>query len=304
MAARLAEAGVAAGDRVAIMCGNGPAILQAYLGCAWLGAIATPINVASRGAQLEHIFNNCGAKLAVVEADLRPRSDRRRRMRAPLTQSFGSSATQRPEVAGLRRSRRCPRPATPMTPRPSRPATRSRSSTPRARRGRRKASAARRRNISGGRRIPRRCSAWARASGLLTTLPLFHTNALNTFYQALLTGSTLIVEKRFSVSDFLPSLQTRRRDRDLSARRHGPDAAVAPGKRRRARAWRARRAGAGRSGRTPRGFHAPVRHCLGRRLRLDGDQFRHRRSRPRPAARHDGAAAPGFPRARRRRRGQ
>ena len=42
---------------------------------------------------------------------------------------------------------------------------------------------------------------------LLTTLPLFHTNALNAFYQALLTGSTLIVEKRFSVSDFLPSLK-------------------------------------------------------------------------------------------------
>ena len=41
---------------------------------------------------------------------------------------------------------------------------------------------------------------------LLTTLPLFHTNALNAFYQALLTGSTLVVERRFSVSDFLAGL--------------------------------------------------------------------------------------------------
>src|ERR1700761_8723023 len=43
MAAQLAEAGVRAGDRVALMCGNGTAILAAYLVCAWMGAIATPI---------------------------------------------------------------------------------------------------------------------------------------------------------------------------------------------------------------------------------------------------------------------
>ena len=41
---------------------------------------------------------------------------------------------------------------------------------------------------------------------LLTTLPLFHTNALNAFFQALLTGSTLVVEKRFSASGFWDSL--------------------------------------------------------------------------------------------------
>ena len=41
---------------------------------------------------------------------------------------------------------------------------------------------------------------------LLTTLPLFHTNALNAFFQALLTGSTLVVEKRFSASAFWRSL--------------------------------------------------------------------------------------------------
>ena len=41
---------------------------------------------------------------------------------------------------------------------------------------------------------------------LVTTLPLFHTNALNAFFQALLTGSTLVVEKRFSASTFWASL--------------------------------------------------------------------------------------------------
>jgi crotonobetaine/carnitine-CoA ligase len=41
---------------------------------------------------------------------------------------------------------------------------------------------------------------------LLTTLPLFHTNALNTFYQALLTGAAMVVEPRFSASGFAASL--------------------------------------------------------------------------------------------------
>jgi crotonobetaine/carnitine-CoA ligase len=41
---------------------------------------------------------------------------------------------------------------------------------------------------------------------LLSTLPLFHTNALNTFFQALLTGSTFVSEPRFTVSGFTKSL--------------------------------------------------------------------------------------------------
>src|SRR4030095_16629968 len=41
---------------------------------------------------------------------------------------------------------------------------------------------------------------------LCTSLPLFHTNALNTFYQALLTGSSVCFEKRFSASRFFASL--------------------------------------------------------------------------------------------------
>ena len=55
-AATLAAAGIKPGDRVAIMCGNRAELLLTILGCGWLGAIAVPINVASRGAQLEHIL--------------------------------------------------------------------------------------------------------------------------------------------------------------------------------------------------------------------------------------------------------
>ncbi len=41
---------------------------------------------------------------------------------------------------------------------------------------------------------------------LQSTLPLFHTNALNTFFQAMLMGISVTFEKRFSASDFYAAL--------------------------------------------------------------------------------------------------
>ncbi len=67
-AGTLRRAGVKPGDRVALICSNRIEFLQVVLGCAWLGAVAVPINVASRGPQLQHILSNCGAKLLVIEA--------------------------------------------------------------------------------------------------------------------------------------------------------------------------------------------------------------------------------------------
>src|SRR5215831_2824240 len=71
-AAALSAARIKPGDRVAIMCGNRAELLLTILGCGWLGAIAVPINVASRGAQLEHILSNCGARLMVIEREFAP----------------------------------------------------------------------------------------------------------------------------------------------------------------------------------------------------------------------------------------
>src|SRR5262249_38009662 len=68
-AGALASAGVVAGDRVALICSNRMEFVQALLGCAWLGAVLVPVNVASRGAQLQHILSNSGACLLIVEKD-------------------------------------------------------------------------------------------------------------------------------------------------------------------------------------------------------------------------------------------
>ena len=67
-AGTLRSAGIQPGDRVAIICSNRIEFLEIVLGCAWLGAIAVPINVASRGPQLQHILSNCAARLLVMEA--------------------------------------------------------------------------------------------------------------------------------------------------------------------------------------------------------------------------------------------
>ena len=41
-AGALDAAGIRAGDRVALICSNRIEFLQAFLGCAWLGAVAVP----------------------------------------------------------------------------------------------------------------------------------------------------------------------------------------------------------------------------------------------------------------------
>src|SRR5260370_31171361 len=55
------------GERVGSIWSNRIEFFEGVLGCAWLGAIAVPINVASRGPQLQHILSNCGARLLVME---------------------------------------------------------------------------------------------------------------------------------------------------------------------------------------------------------------------------------------------
>ncbi|MBV9075861.1 MAG: ATP-dependent acyl-CoA ligase [Methylobacteriaceae bacterium] len=203
-ARRLAEAGIAPGDRVAILCGNGPALMQVYLGCAWAGAVAVPINTASRGAQLEHILRNCGATLAAVDASFWPNVLALESAGLPLERVWlvGEGRAE----AGPWQVGPLPEPGSPAEPHPSRPgdtvAILYTSGTT---------------GLSKGVCCPQAQYFWWAAHTatllglgegevLLTPLPLFHTNALNSFYQAILTGSTLVAEPRFSVSGFTAAL--------------------------------------------------------------------------------------------------
>ena len=204
-AAALAAAGIQPGDRVAIMCGNRAELLLTILGCAWRGAIAVPINVASRGAQLEHILSNCGARLLVIERELAPVPASLDRGRFPLEALWLVGEGNDGAIDGFR-CQPFPPAQKVLPPHPVEPsdtfAILYTSGTT---------------GLSKGVCCPHaQYFWWAVTTGdligvrdgdvLLTTLPMFHTNALNAFFQALLNGATLIVEPRFSASGFVPAL--------------------------------------------------------------------------------------------------
>jgi crotonobetaine/carnitine-CoA ligase len=67
---RLREVGVEPGDRVALMMANAPEFLFAYLGALAAGASTVPVNVAQRGAALEHILRDSESVAAVIDDGL------------------------------------------------------------------------------------------------------------------------------------------------------------------------------------------------------------------------------------------
>jgi crotonobetaine/carnitine-CoA ligase len=198
----LQEAGISAGDRVAILCSNRPEFLRCYLGCAWLGAIAVPINTALRGAQLAHVFRNSAPKLLVMEAACAEALDSVDAALLPgcIWVIDGEGARAHPVMgAGL--------PAPLVHPGDIVAVLYTSGTTGPAK----------------GVCCPQAQMFWwgvysARAlqiregDVLLTTLPLFHTNALNAFHQALLHGCTYVLEPRFSASRFWERVRAHKAD--------------------------------------------------------------------------------------------
>jgi long-chain acyl-CoA synthetase len=68
----LAELGVGAGDRVALLLRNSIEFLQASVATVPLGASAVPINWHWRGDEVSHVLQDSRAKVLVVHADLWP----------------------------------------------------------------------------------------------------------------------------------------------------------------------------------------------------------------------------------------
>ena len=204
-AGMLRAAGIRPGDRVAIICSNRIEFFEVVLGCAWLGAIAVPINVASRGPQLQHILSNCLARLLVMEAAyaenltmLDPRE-----LAVETIWLIGATADVRMGDIG---SAPLPQGGERIAAAPVQPGDLSLILYTSGTTG-----------PSKGVCCPQAQYFWwaVNTASLLqlgaddvlcTSLPLFHTNALNTFYQALLTGSSVCFEKRFSASRFFASL--------------------------------------------------------------------------------------------------
>jgi len=242
-AGRLRAAGVGQGDRVALICENRHEFVEIFLGAAWLGVILVPINTASRGLQLRHILENSGAKLLVLEAALLGALEHIDLATLPLQMIWiidPPGGANVPPIARPLPALGEVEPAASVRPSDTLAILYTSGTT----------------GPSKGVCCPHAQFFWwgvntahlLGVSGddiLCTTLPLFHTNALNTLFQALITGATAIFESRFSASAFFTTLAARRatvtyllgamvpillsREPEAAERQHRTRIALAPG---------------------------------------------------------------------------
>jgi len=220
-AAALAQAGVARGDRVALMCGNRLEFIEVFLACGWLGAVAVPINTASMGPQIGYFLADSQARLLVIEAQFLARLETAELSGTPLAAIWVIEAaaalapTPAPIAMPLALAARLPADAVCSYPPLAAPVAAA--------------------DVQPGEPLAILYTSgttgpakgvvcphaqyywWAVNSAdvlaidagdtLCTTLPLFHINALNTLGQALVTGSQVVFESRFSASGFWPAMQ-------------------------------------------------------------------------------------------------
>ncbi len=184
-AGRLVAAGIGRGDRVAILSNNRVAVVECLLGCAWLGAIAVPINVASKGPSLQHVFANSGASLLIIEDALRPCLD-----------SVDNAPPLIWDIDAL------PPPGEAVEPAALRPGDTLGILYTSGTTGPSKGVCCPHAQYYWWGMVTARLLGVVEGDVLCTCLPLFHTNALNTFFQALLHGATFVATQRFSASGF------------------------------------------------------------------------------------------------------
>lgn len=193
--ARLAAAGIGIGDRVLIHCSNRAEFLEVYLGATWIGAIAASVNIAFRGAQLAHVLANAKPKLLILEEQFQSAYG-----------DLGADA-QLPPLLWHVTAQGIQAEVSTAPPAPSASAGASPGDT---------AAILYTSGTTGpskGVCCPQAQFFWwgiysARALDvregdvLMTVLPVFHTNALNTFYQALLLGCEYVLLPKFSASGY------------------------------------------------------------------------------------------------------
>jgi len=206
-AAALRMAGVARGERVALMCSNRIEFIETFVGCGWIGAVSVPVNTASMGPQIEYLLANSGARLLVIEAGFVERLAAADLSRTALQAIWVVGDAPAAAAMGGVPCRAWPTAGDAIEPEAVLPgdalAILYTSGTT---------------GPAKGVICPHAQVHWwgvnsARVLGvnahdvLCTTLPLFHINALNTFVQALLAGCRVVFEPRFSASRFWATMR-------------------------------------------------------------------------------------------------
>lgn len=200
-AGTLSVAGVSAGDRVALMCENRVELLDFVLGCAWLGAVAVPLNTALRGEQLRHQLVNSGARVLAMDTVLVEVLSALEGVPPELEQVWALDGVpvECPEGYEVLAA---PAPGEPVPAAIVGPGQTAGILYTSGTTGPAK-----------GVQCPQAQFYWwgvlmgevfelTEEDVLYTCLPLFHTNALNAFMQALIAGATYHLGPRFSASRF------------------------------------------------------------------------------------------------------
>lgn len=245
----LAEAGLKNGDRVALQCGNRAEFLEVLIGCALAGMVLVPVNTASRGSQLAYYVKNSRARIFITESALINQLENAHAVDSDAIDGLEAIWSVDAFARGGRLSRLC------LMPQPT--------GAGQLRASDLNPAADALVMYTSGTSGPSKgvlCSHaqlywWGHYSlknigirsddVLYTCLPLFHVNALNTFYQAILSGGTMVVGERFSVSRFYEDLRQANatvtfllgamvpmllsRQPDASERGHRVRVALAPG---------------------------------------------------------------------------
>uniref|UniRef100_UPI0039083217 ATP-dependent acyl-CoA ligase n=1 Tax=Curvibacter cyanobacteriorum TaxID=3026422 RepID=UPI0039083217 len=241
--------GLRTGDRVALQCANRPEFVAVLVGCALSGLVLVPINTASRGSQLAYYLKNSRARVFISESALLNH--------IASAQMAEAASLENLEAIWSLDGGEANSPLPQLTPFHDAP----RAPVQQAHPGH--ATDAAIVIYTSGTSGPSKgviCSHaqlywWGHHSilnigvnaqdVLYTCLPLFHINALNTFYQALLAGGRMVIGAKFSVSRFFNDLIAAEatvtfllgamvpmllsRNADVSERAHRVRVALAPG---------------------------------------------------------------------------
>ena len=201
-AGRLAAAGVRAGDRIIAFLPNSMDLIELWFGAAWLGAVLAPINTAFRGPQLHHALALADPVLIVTDRQLLEHLCDPEVRSAVNAGICITGMTDTTDLSGDLPATPLPAPGEPLAAHAACPGDpiailyTSGTSGP-----------------SKGVICPHaQFFWWGVLTGealdlgaddvLFTTLPFFHTNALNSLWQALLVGATFTFTERFSASQF------------------------------------------------------------------------------------------------------
>jgi crotonobetaine/carnitine-CoA ligase len=205
--ALLQEAGVGPGHRVVVMSENRWELLGLLLGCAWTGSLFVPVNTASRGPQLEHILTNSEPTAVIAEAGAldaitstcRPDSVRHL-WRLPA--ATGETDPSIPAWDDLASTTLPPEPSAGILPAPIAAGDPVAILYTSGTTGPSKGVVAPHAQLYWWGVVVGEALGLQPDDRLYTCLPLFHTNALTAFVQALVHDASITVGPRFSASRF------------------------------------------------------------------------------------------------------